>query len=201
MGEGPRLGKTLDETQDVEKLPLGTVLAAEHNGECGAVDRTESAKRDADALSISHPSTRSVSPDQARETEEHTRSKSKSASVRSKAVTIIPRSKRRGLLGRLALIPEVSHPPEYARKTKWLITLIVALAAAAAPMGSAILFRESIHGSQLDSLSLFYPGTDCFSYSATVVSRVACLIHGYESFCCFIYACHVYIPVMVVFIF
>lgn len=155
MGEGPRLGKTLDETQDVERLPPGTVLAAEHNAECGAVGRTESAKRDADALSISHPSTRSVSPDQAGETEEHTRSKSKSASVRSKAVTIIPRSKRRGLLGRLALIPEVSHPPEYARKTKWLITLIVALAAAAAPMGSAILFRESIHGSQLDSLISF----------------------------------------------
>ncbi|OBT69200.1 hypothetical protein VE03_01890 [Pseudogymnoascus sp. 23342-1-I1] len=143
MGEGPRLGKSLDETQDIEKLPLGTVSAVDHNGECGAVGKEEGTNKDADALSISHPSTRSVSPDQAGETEKHTRSKSKSASVRSKAVTIIPRSKRRGLLGRLALIPEVSHPPEYTRKTKWLITLIVALAAAAAPMGSAILFLLS----------------------------------------------------------
>lgn len=63
-------------------------------------------------------------------------SKSRSASVRSRAVTIIPRAKRRGLLARFALVPEVSNPYEYKNKTKWGITLTVALAAAAAPMGS-----------------------------------------------------------------
>lgn len=160
MVEEPRLSKTLDETQDVEKMPLGIVSEADHSGERGAVDNGEEAEKGADGLSISRPSTSSISPDRAEETKEHTRSKSQSASVRSKAVTIIPRSRRRGLLGRLALIPEVSHPPEYARKTKWLITLIVALAAAAAPMGSAILFRESIHGSQLYNLNLLSRSTD-----------------------------------------
>lgn len=142
MVDEPRLGKTLDETQDVEKVPLGIVSEADHNGKCGAVDNGEKAKNSADGLSISPPSTSSIRADRAGETKEHTPSKSQSASVRSRAVTIIPRSRRRGLLGRLALIPEVTNPPEYARKTKWLITLIVALAAAAAPMGSAILFRE-----------------------------------------------------------
>lgn len=162
MGEEPRSGKSLDETQDVENLPLGTVSAVDHNGECGAVGKAEEAEKDADGLSISRASTRSIGPDQAGESKEPTRSKSLSQSVRSKAVTIIPRSKRRGLLGRLALIPEVSHPPEYTRKTKWLITFIVALAAAAAPMGSAILFRESIHGSQLYILDLFCPSANHF---------------------------------------
>lgn len=201
MVEEPRLGKTLDETQDVEKLPLGTVSAVDHNGGSGAVGKGENAEKDADGLSISHPSTRSISPNQAGEIKEHTRSKSRSASVRSKAVTIIPRSRRRGLLGRLALIPEVTRPPEYTRKTKWLITFIVALAAAAAPMGSAILFRELIDSFQLYNLNLLFPSTDFFSYSTTVVSRAPCLKHDHESFRCFIYACHVYIPVMVVFIF
>lgn len=73
-----------------------------------------------------------------------TTTKSRTSSVRSRAVTIIQRSKRRGLLGRYGLIPEVARPIEYARKTKWTITMIVALAAAAAPQGSAIFFRTYI---------------------------------------------------------
>ncbi len=70
------------------------------------------------------------------------RSKSKSSSVRSRPLSIVPRHKRRGLLGRLALIPEVDRPYDYKTSTKWLITLIVALAAAAAPIGSAIFLRK-----------------------------------------------------------
>jgi hypothetical protein len=73
----------------------------------------------------------------------HQRSKSKSSSVRSRPLSIIPRSKRRGLLARFTIIPEVERPYDYKRSTKWLITLQVALAAAAAPMGSAILLRKS----------------------------------------------------------
>ncbi|KFY36971.1 hypothetical protein V494_04913 [Pseudogymnoascus sp. VKM F-4513 (FW-928)] len=140
MVEEPSLGKKLDENQDVEKLPLGVLSEVSQIGEGAADNKEEKAGKDSDGHSISPLSTISISPDQAENTKEHTRSKSQSASVRSKAVTIIPRSRRRGLLGRLALIPEVSHPPEYTRKTKWLITFIVAAAAAAAPMGSAILF-------------------------------------------------------------
>lgn len=74
------------------------------------------------------------------EEESQQRSRSKSSSVRSRPLTIVPRSKRRGLLGRFALIPEVGRPYDYSNKTKWLITLVVALAAAAAPLGSAIFY-------------------------------------------------------------
>lgn len=70
------------------------------------------------------------------------RSKSKSSSERSRPLSIVPRNKRRGLFGKLALIPEVDRPYDYKRSTKWMITFIVALAAAAAPIGSAIFLRE-----------------------------------------------------------
>lgn len=54
----------------------------------------------------------------------------------------IPRAQRRGLFGRFTLLAEVEEPKHYPRKTKWFITFIVAFAAIAAPMGSAIIFRE-----------------------------------------------------------
>jgi multidrug resistance protein len=52
---------------------------------------------------------------------------------------LVPRTQRRGLLARFTLIPEVENPYHYTRKTKWLITFIVAFCAMAAPMGSAIV--------------------------------------------------------------
>ncbi len=55
---------------------------------------------------------------------------------------IIPRAQRRGLLSRFAVVPEVERPYEYKNGTKWIITAVVALAAAAAPMGSGIFLRE-----------------------------------------------------------
>lgn len=71
------------------------------------------------------------------------RTKSRSSSVHSRPLTIVPRSKRRGLLGRFAfIVPEVERPYEYKNSTKWFITFIVAIAAAAAPMGSAIFLRK-----------------------------------------------------------
>lgn len=69
-------------------------------------------------------------------------SKSRSSSLHSHELIIVPLSKRRGLLARFALIPEVERPYDYKRSTKWTITLLVAAAGAAAPMGSAIFFRE-----------------------------------------------------------
>ncbi|KAL3424650.1 MFS multidrug resistance [Phlyctema vagabunda] len=72
--------------------------------------------------------------------EQRQRSKSRSSSSRSPTLAVVPRSKRRGLLAKLAMIPEVERPFDYERKTKWTITLLVALAAAAAPMGSAIFY-------------------------------------------------------------
>jgi hypothetical protein len=71
------------------------------------------------------------------------RTNSRSSSIRSRPLSVVPRSKRRGLLGNFAfIIPEVERPYEYKNSTKWFITLIIALAAAAAPMGSAIFLRR-----------------------------------------------------------
>ena len=52
------------------------------------------------------------------------------------------RSKRRGLLGRFSLLAEVEEPKDYRRGTKWFITFVIAMAAVAAPLGSAIILRE-----------------------------------------------------------
>ncbi|KAL1866648.1 hypothetical protein Plec18167_008980 [Paecilomyces lecythidis] len=52
----------------------------------------------------------------------------------------VPRSKRRGLFAQFTLLAEVENPKAYPRRTKWFITFIVAVAAAAAPMGSSIFF-------------------------------------------------------------
>ena len=55
----------------------------------------------------------------------------------------VPRAKRRGLFGRFTLLAEVEEPKHYPRPTKWFITFIVGIAAVAAPLGSAIIFRRS----------------------------------------------------------
>ncbi|KKA21610.1 Uncharacterized protein T310_4397 [Rasamsonia emersonii CBS 393.64] len=52
----------------------------------------------------------------------------------------VPRRKRRGLFGQFTLIAEVENPKTYSRKIKWFLTFVVAMAAVAAPMGSAIFF-------------------------------------------------------------
>ncbi|KAJ9212723.1 hypothetical protein DTO166G4_5670 [Paecilomyces variotii] len=52
----------------------------------------------------------------------------------------VPRSRRRGLFAQFTLLAEVENPKTYPRRTKWFITFIVAVAAAAAPMGSSIFF-------------------------------------------------------------
>lgn len=53
----------------------------------------------------------------------------------------VPRSQRRGLFGRIAILAEVEEPKHYSRRAKWYITFIVAMTAAAAPLGSTIIFR------------------------------------------------------------
>jgi hypothetical protein len=56
-------------------------------------------------------------------------------------LSVIPRSKRRGLLGRFAIIPEINNSYEYCNSTKWGITATVSLATVVAPMGSSIFYR------------------------------------------------------------
>lgn len=76
-----------------------------------------------------------------RDTDEKSPQKHIAASVRSEVREAIkvPRGQRRGLLANLAVIAEIEDPKGYPRKTKWLITFVVAVAGAAAPMGSSIL--------------------------------------------------------------
>ena len=54
----------------------------------------------------------------------------------------VPRSARRGLLGKLAVLAEVEEPKHYPDSVKWFITFVIAVAAMAAPLGSTILFRR-----------------------------------------------------------
>lgn len=54
----------------------------------------------------------------------------------------VPKSNRRGLLGRLTLVAEVEEPQDYSRRTKWYITFVVALAGVAAPLASSIILRR-----------------------------------------------------------
>lgn len=70
------------------------------------------------------------------------RARSRASSVKSKALSVVPRSKRRGLLARLTLVPEIAYPPDYKSSTKWCLTAIIALATAAAPLGSTVVYRE-----------------------------------------------------------
>ncbi|KAL8724162.1 MAG: hypothetical protein Q9181_006951 [Wetmoreana brouardii] len=51
----------------------------------------------------------------------------------------VPRDNRRGLFARFTLLAEVEEPKDYPRSTKWFITFIIAMAAVAAPLGSAII--------------------------------------------------------------
>ncbi|RMD41538.1 hypothetical protein DV735_g3559, partial [Chaetothyriales sp. CBS 134920] len=54
-------------------------------------------------------------------------------------VVKVPSSKRRGLFARFALVAEVTDPRDYPDSTKWFLVSIIGFAAAAAPVGSAII--------------------------------------------------------------
>ena len=56
----------------------------------------------------------------------------------------VPRSKRRGLFARFALVAEIEEPKHYSRGIKWYITFVIALAAVAAPLGSTIILRTAL---------------------------------------------------------
>jgi multidrug resistance protein len=67
--------------------------------------------------------------------------KQATASIASEDIdpVFVPKGQRRGLLARVAIVAEVEDPKHYARRTKWFITFVVAVAGAAAPMGSGII--------------------------------------------------------------
>ncbi len=136
------------DSQDPEKghIPLAQIGSIQHLGVPTEEDKDLEIGEDGDEDS-NHPgrasSADTIEPAPIETTQEMYRSKSQSSSQRSRPMSIIPRSKRRGFLGRFTVIPEVGRPHEYANSTKWTITFIIAIAAAAAPMGSAIFYRRS----------------------------------------------------------
>lgn len=58
-------------------------------------------------------------------------------------VEIVPLSERRGLLGKLSIIPEVTNPYSYSPATKWWMTVIVSFAAITSSTGSSIFYRTN----------------------------------------------------------
>ena len=88
------------------------------------------------------PSLKSTSDEKEHEIDVESQSNERDESIHPTAVTV-PRSQRRGLLSRFAILAEVEQPVDYSRNSKWFITFVVAAAAIAAPMGSAIFFRKS----------------------------------------------------------
>ncbi|KAI0528191.1 major facilitator superfamily domain-containing protein [Xylaria bambusicola] len=66
--------------------------------------------------------------------------RSVTSSMRSRHANPVPKESRRGLLPWLSLTPEVDNPTHYNNSLKWVLTLFVAIAASAAPMGSSILY-------------------------------------------------------------
>lgn len=72
---------------------------------------------------------------------EETNTKEATASLDDQEIEpiFVPKAQRRGLLARFAIVAEVEDPKHYARRTKWIITFIVAMAGAGAPLGSGII--------------------------------------------------------------
>lgn len=66
------------------------------------------------------------------------RAQSSVRSVRQDPVKI-PRNQRRGLLGRFTVIAEVKVQYDYPRRTKWMLTFVIAVAGSAGPMASSII--------------------------------------------------------------
>ncbi|KAI9798728.1 MAG: hypothetical protein M1825_005010 [Sarcosagium campestre] len=103
--------------------------------------RISTSSTESNSLPIRSESCRTVASSQvASEDVENATKTESTGNELSRSRSTIPRSARRGLFGSLTVVPEVVEPVEYERNVKWFLTFVVAAAAAAAPMGSAIFF-------------------------------------------------------------
>ncbi|KAI1157916.1 major facilitator superfamily domain-containing protein [Nemania serpens] len=66
--------------------------------------------------------------------------RSTASSTGPRRALLIPKESRRGLVPWLSLVPEVDNPRNYDNGVKWMLTIFVAAAACAAPMGSSIFY-------------------------------------------------------------
>lgn len=142
--------------------------------------------RDGSQLSIGHAEKKSGTKERDIETAEN--------EVEDPKPVKVPRSQRRGLFGRFTIVAEVEQPKHYSRRIKWYITFVVALAAVAAPMGSAIIFRKS---PDKDTAALAYNS----SFSSSNRRRPTYLSYDHQPLSRLIHAFHVDIPTLVVLIF
>lgn len=94
-----------------------------------------------DIHSIHTPSQREPSPRTSTTVEQDDPNRAASVTSDFGVCEPVPKGQRRGWLARFAIIAEAEEPKSYPRRTKWIITFIVAVAAAAAPMGSSIVLR------------------------------------------------------------
>jgi multidrug resistance protein len=120
-----------------------TTRDAEPGSESTQRGRGRALSGQTDELRESHESDRTIS-DEGHDAQVATPHRSRSraqSSTRSiqKDAVVVPRGERRGLFARLAVLAEVTEPHDYSNKKKWMITFVVAVAAAAAPMGSSII--------------------------------------------------------------
>ncbi|MCJ1400222.1 hypothetical protein MMC11_003426 [Xylographa trunciseda] len=97
-------------------------------------------------LSSSNPERTSIEEVEERDVEAQARDPD-AVSITPVAVKI-PRSQRRGLLARFCILAEVEEPKHYSRRSKWFITFVVASAAIAQPLGSAIFFPSLLQVSE-----------------------------------------------------
>ncbi|KAL9058123.1 MAG: hypothetical protein Q9206_002060 [Seirophora lacunosa] len=103
------------------------------------------------------------------------------------APVLIPKSQRRGILGRFTAVAEVEEPKDYSRRTKWYITFVVAMAAMAAPLGSAIILRAGTIADiwevkeRGNAMSIFYLGPLCGPLLAPIIGGVLAQRWGWRS--------------------
>ncbi|XXH03400.1 hypothetical protein Hte_009801 [Hypoxylon texense] len=131
---------------DPEKMDEKSEDLEVHGGVPEDDASTTTSNRDRDDISIDAIPDQILTPDGIPVDEEAAtatpaaRVRSQASSTRSRALSVVPRLKRRGLFAQLTLVPEVDRPYDYPNKVKWTITAFVAMAACAAPMGSAIFY-------------------------------------------------------------
>lgn len=142
---------------DLEKADL-----AVNNQNPDSIQQSDGATEDkAEEASIPSKTTNDTIEESPVENSERDTTNSRAPSTRSRALSTISRSKRRGLLATLTIVPEVENPYEYKNSTKWFITLVIALAAASAPLGSAIFLRTQPPSIYYNYSMLIQPFCSC----------------------------------------
>ena len=116
----------------------------------------------------------------------------------------VPIAERRGLFARFSILAEIEEPKHYPQKTKWFITFIIALGAVAAPLGSAIIFRESFFNHDAISFAYVVCLRDLLTSFPSCLTRHRSgseyYTHRYQSFSRILHAQHVDISSLVVLI-